>query len=528
MPFTKGSIYSYEEFINDNRAKVNRYLNIVLWVCILMGPAVAIGIKIGLFYMVQYKACFYISVSMVFLSLIHTLLLNKFPYARHVGLLALFFMDCLMLFMTVEHVKLSLVWFIVPILSILFCDRRFYFAALVFNYFMMALATLITAPYFVQLTSDYSDPVKYFFNHMWGFTFEASIFMLAGFLLGRHTINHYRELIQRNNDIVEQIKVTTDKINILDSMAEIYDNVNLLNFTNSTEMSLLDRTRTERGIDLSRQTHSLLNQKLQHTVIADQLEEFLEFTDISTVRTRLLGKKVITGEFIDVVKGWFRAQYIAVDKTSDGIPNMVIYTTTTIEEEKRREENLIRISMTDELTRLYNRRCFDEDVAALNGKMIPSNLVVFSADVNGLKTVNDSMGHAAGDELIKGAAECMVEAIGNRGKVYRMGGDEFMALVYSDNPEHIAEEISRRTSIWRGNHVEKLTLSVGYAMAEDVENPTITDIEKLADEKMYEQKKAHYQRKEFDRREGGDRREGVDRRSGIDRRAGKDRRAALA
>ena len=217
-----------------------------------------------------------------------------------------------------------------------------------------------------------------------------------------------------------------------------------------------------------------------------------------------------------MVNGWFRSQYIAVDRTPDGIPNIVIYTVSNIEEEKRREEDLIRISRTDELTRLYNRRCYDEDVESYKGKMIPSNLVIFSADVNGLKEVNDTLGHAAGDELIKGAAECFVSAIGNRGKVYRMGGDEFQAMVHTDDPQLIMDEIKRKTSIWHGKTVDKLAVSVGYATAEDIENPTITAIEKVADERMYAEKREYYQHEGIDRRESHGRNIGVDRRRAAD------------
>ncbi len=141
-------------------------------------------------------------------------------------------------------------------------------------------------------------------------------------------------------------------------------------------------------------------------------------------------------------------------------------------------------------------------MASYNGKMIPSNLVIFSAEVNGLKIVNDSLGHAAGDELIKGAAECFVASIGNRGTVYRMGGDEFQSLVFSDHPDLIMSEIRKKTESWKGKMVQKLAVSVGYATAEDVENPTITAIERIADERMYEEKRAYYQREGIDRRCG--------------------------
>ena len=54
------------------------------------------------------------------------------------------------------------------------------------------------------------------------------------------------------------------------------------------------------------------------------------------------------------------------------------------------------------------------------GEPIPKDLVFVSIDVNGLKKVNDSMGHQAGDELLIGAAACMKKCFGRWGKVYRI------------------------------------------------------------------------------------------------------------
>ena len=68
----------------------------------------------------------------------------------------------------------------------------------------------------------------------------------------------------------------------------------------------------------------------------------------------------------------------------------------------------IRISLTDELTGLYNRRAYAECVEKISDKQLHDNTVIIMMDVNGLKTVNDEIGHDAGDELLKGSAECML------------------------------------------------------------------------------------------------------------------------
>ncbi|MCR5619685.1 MAG: GGDEF domain-containing protein [Lachnospiraceae bacterium] len=163
-------------------------------------------------------------------------------------------------------------------------------------------------------------------------------------------------------------------------------------------------------------------QTIKNQVMPDQTEAFTDFTNIKTIRSRLSHKKLISADFIDVVSGWFRAQYITVDQTLDGIPNVVIFTARNVDEEKKREEHLIRISMTDEMTRLFNRRCYDEDLKEFRKGELAENFALFSIDVNGLKKVNDTKGHAAGDEL--------------------------MAIIHTDDPEALRKTINEKAAGW--------------------------------------------------------------------------------
>lgn len=61
---------------------------------------------------------------------------------------------------------------------------------------------------------------------------------------------------------------------------------------------------------------------------------------------------------------------------------------------------------------------------------LKANFVYVTADLNGLKGANDTLGHAAGNELIRGAADCLRAAFGAFGDIYRIGGDEFAAILY--------------------------------------------------------------------------------------------------
>ena len=158
---------------------------------------------------------------------------------------------------------------------------------------------------------------------------------------------------------------------------------------------------------------------------------------------------------------------------------------------------------TDVMTGALNRFAYTRVLGKIrNMSRIPKKLTVFSIDVNGLKTVNDTMGHEAGDELIRGAAACIISAVGDLGSCFRTGGDEFVVIAGMNQEEISAtkERLKRITSVWRGKLVSSLHLAVGSACA--AEHPDV-DAEKLvsiADQEMYRDKSAYYRAAGIDRR----------------------------
>ncbi len=99
-----------------------------------------------------------------------------------------------------------------------------------------------------------------------------------------------------------------------------------------------------------------------------------------------------------------------------------------ITERKKLENKLRYLSYTDSLTGLYNRSSFDEKLNKYNQeKYLPLGIIM--GDVNGLKLVNDTLGHLEGDKLIKSISNVLRDVCSNRGSVFRWGGDEFMILL---------------------------------------------------------------------------------------------------
>lgn len=155
----------------------------------------------------------------------------------------------------------------------------------------------------------------------------------------------------------------------------------------------------------------------------------------------------------------------------------------------------------DELTGLYNRAAYEDEM--LKQEESKNDLLVYaSIDVNGLKNVNDNLGHTAGDELIRGAAMCLNRVFGKYGKVFRTGGDEFVAIFLADDNKlvDLKDELETIVTEWKGEEVDSLTLSVGYVTKKEFPNESIVELSKIADKRMYDDKSRFYARKGIDRR----------------------------
>ena len=492
----------FEQFLLSNRNKVNHSLNRILWICILAGPAIAVGIMCGVFKRISYASCLVISAAIFFMAVSNLLILKKKPYSFVPGILALAGLELILCYMNASHISIRLTWFLVPLLSLLFCDAKIYIGISVLNYLVMGISTRLEAPYYAEIRTDFTTPLAGFINIFAGCTIETIIMFAAGYALGKATNNYYRRMIGQHAETLEHQAKMQEHLDILDSMAEIYDFVNLIDFSESTEMSLREETLHKIVIEKG-QDHTHMVRGLRSQVAADMVDDFWKFTDITTVPVRLINRRSIAGEFISTNTGWFRAQYIRVRGEMDRKPDVVIYTIQNIDADKQREEHLIRISLTDELTRLFNRRCYEEDIAAIRENGIAEDLALISADVNGLKPVNDNLGHSAGDELIRGAASCLLSAVGSRGKVYRTGGDEFMAVVYGCDCGALLGDIRNRAAAWHGSMVDSISISAGYAAHADHPEAKIEDLERLADQKMYEDKAGYYRHSGNDRRHRG-------------------------
>ena len=493
-------VTDYGSFLRENRKMVNRYLNTVLWFCIFTGPAIAVGIKFGVFSAATYYTCVIVSVCMLVVALLHTLIIRIWPYSEHVGMLALIAMELLLMFMVYNYIHINISWFFVPLLSILFCEARLFFIAVVTNYVAMFIANWLVSPYYDAINLQFDSAFEYFINAMLGYTIESIVMLVGGITLTNLLRDYFSALLDKNKKVRENADALKKQMNILFSMAEVYDNVNLIDLKSMTETSLSDQSYNVHDLDFEKHAHTVMTHKIKRQVSSEHLEDFLEFTNLRTLEKRLTGKRFIFGEFVNAETGWFRAQYINVEADENGVPFIVVFTVQNINMDKRREEDLIRISLTDELTQLFNRRSLDDDLARYKHEPMEDDIVFASIDINRLKATNDTLGHAAGDELIIAAADCLSAAVGNSGKVYRTGGDEFTAIIHTTNLSAIDKNIREKVTAWSGSYSESLAVSIGYAAHKDHPGATIEELKKIADKFMYEEKAKYYKETGYERR----------------------------
>lgn len=158
--------------------------------------------------------------------------------------------------------------------------------------------------------------------------------------------------------------------------------------------------------------------------------------------------------------------------------------------QEKERDFLVKSAYTDELTQIHNRRYCMEYMTRVR-EMENPDYTVFCFDLNNLKTTNDTYGHAQGDILIRSAADVIINAFEPHGIVARMGGDEFIAIAETNNPE----EISAMIREFRDNIAQKneeipdlhLSIAFGYASCSPKEY-NIEKIYQIADDLMYENK----------------------------------------
>ena len=167
---------------------------------------------------------------------------------------------------------------------------------------------------------------------------------------------------------------------------------------------------------------------------------------------------------------------------------------------KEMEEELRKRSVTDSLTNLYNRRHFHsalmEEIARCSRYGSPLSLAIF--DLDHFKPFNDTYGHQEGDNILRFVSECITSILRTTDNAFRLGGDEFGALLVETDLEKAGLVMNRFRAVfaerwplkmaYMGQKLKPVTMSIGVAQL--VQGEKGDKFQMRADLAMYEAKKA--------------------------------------
>lgn len=155
----------------------------------------------------------------------------------------------------------------------------------------------------------------------------------------------------------------------------------------------------------------------------------------------------------------------------------------------RETKATIRSACIDSMTNAYNRNTYEEDIAELEKNIERCRKVFVTAcDVNFLKYINDNYGHDSGDKAIIRCAAVLLRVVGKKGRVYRVGGDEFMCIADNDFTDAINMEFARESADYKGYPFSAAVGTACFDPLVDLGGPDIKALVARSDKAMYNHK----------------------------------------
>ncbi len=191
---------------------------------------------------------------------------------------------------------------------------------------------------------------------------------------------------------------------------------------------------------------------------------------------------------------YFLQTYSPVIENNDSVAVTIV--SKDISERRKMEEELREMSLTDELTKLYNRR----GLAVLGEQYLKMSarenrgLYILYADLDNMKVINDKLGHKEGDQALIKTADILKECFRKSDIVARLGGDEFAVFPVGfagDNVESITARLLANITAYnlKSSDIYKLSLSFGISFFDPEDPRSLDDLLAEADRLMYEDKR---------------------------------------
>jgi len=181
-------------------------------------------------------------------------------------------------------------------------------------------------------------------------------------------------------------------------------------------------------------------------------------------------------------------QQLQIRRLQDDLAEQVC----TMGKMEARTEEVFKLAILDPLTGLYNRRCGEQRLAEeiARSQRYGHPLTVIMLDLNKLKYINDTFGHAAGDELIKCFAGRINKAIRGSDLAVRQGGDEFLLLLPECKPEEVRHVLGRLSGIRLDLGGQTIPVQFSAGWTNYIPGESSEELLQRADKALYANKRA--------------------------------------
>ncbi len=228
---------------------------------------------------------------------------------------------------------------------------------------------------------------------------------------------------------------------------------------------------------------------LQEKILASGTVVFVLFAIIDVIRYNALNLFGIDMSFL-------HATWIPIGTLLFNVLLMIGYFVYLYEElmDKTEKEALRQIAYRDSLTGIYNRAKCEHIFEVLDRD--DSDYAIVSIDVNGLKVVNERLGHSVGDKLLCSFADVFKKAFNGIGTTIRMGGDEFVAIVRAEHLSDLNTALKSMVQLEKKVQLPvELKAAYGYSVRRRGDAVTAMDVYRMADSNMFAMKLALKQQK---------------------------------
>ncbi len=169
----------YERFLNQNQERVNKSLNRIAWLFVLVGPVITFGVITGYFKTVTLRAGVSTTAALMLVAMVHSLFVKKYPGSSITSFVVLVGIQLTMTYMAYYHIGIYASWFLIPLVSLLYCRKKIFHFAAIMSYVIMVGTLWLIAPYQSSLRIDYT-PIMWFGGMAGGMTIEFVIMFIAG------------------------------------------------------------------------------------------------------------------------------------------------------------------------------------------------------------------------------------------------------------------------------------------------------------------------------------------------------------